>query len=97
MNILKLYHKDELIGTITNVVPEDTFEMSGDIKLTSLADQYKPMFAYLTNQDTHTSGGLLPFDEVYLDHWFLEDEQGVKREIVCPGIYYEDKEVFWRE
>jgi hypothetical protein len=66
-------------------------------RLTSLADQFKPIIAYLTNEDTHTSGSPLPSDEVDLDHWFLEDEQGLKREIVCPGIYYEDKEVFWRE
>jgi len=97
MTALKLYHKDKLIGTISNVAPEDTFEMSGDIELTPLADQYKPVFAYLTNEESLTSGVAPPFDKEYFDDWFLEDELGGKKEIACPGIYYHDKEIFWRD
>lgn len=51
---VKLYHKDKLIGTISNVAPEDTFEMSGDIELTPEADLYRPVFVYLTNGDALT-------------------------------------------
>jgi hypothetical protein len=97
MTTLKLYHKNNLIGTISNVAPEDTFEMSGDIELTSLSEQYRPMFTYLTDEDALKSGADLPFDEEYLGDWFLEDDLGERKEIACPGIYYEDNEVFWRE
>ncbi|HEY9869384.1 MAG TPA: hypothetical protein V6D08_09480 [Candidatus Obscuribacterales bacterium] len=95
--MIKLYHKDKLIGTITNVGAEDAFEMSGDIDLTPAADEYRPVFAYLTDEEAIVSGAKPPFDQAYLDNWFLEDEQGVRKEILCPGIYYDDKEVFWRE
>ena len=79
MTELKLYHKDNLIGTISNVAPEDTFEMSGSIELTPLSEKYKPMFVYLANEETLTSGADLPFDESDLDNWFLENEKGEKR------------------
>ena len=48
-------------------------------------------------EEALTSGAAPPFDKAYLDDWFLEDETGAKKEIGCPGIYFEDKEVFWRE
>ncbi|HEY9685058.1 MAG TPA: hypothetical protein V6C86_26015 [Oculatellaceae cyanobacterium] len=48
---------------ISNVTPEDTFEMSGDIEPTSLADQYRPMLTYPTDEDALKSGADLPFDE----------------------------------
>lgn len=94
---MKLYHKDRLIGTVTNITPEDTFDMSGDIELSPIAEEYKAMFAYLTDEDSLNSGAEPPFEESYLDDWFLEDEHGVRKEIGCPGIYYEDREVLWRE
>jgi hypothetical protein len=97
MTMLKLYHKTRLIGTISNITPEDTFEMSGDIALTTAAAEYKPLFSYLTNEEALTSGAEPPFDKAYLDDWFLENEQGVRKEIGCPGIYYAEGEILWRE
>lgn len=96
MTMLKLYHGEKLIGTISNVTVEDQFNMSGDIELTSAADAYKPVFSYLTDEDALTSGAPLPFDKSYLDHWSLE-ENDIRREIGCPGIYYEEGEVLWNE
>ncbi len=97
MTILKLYHKDELIGTISNVAPEDTFEMSGDIALTAAALNYKRMFEYLTDEEALLSGATPPFEELFLEECYIEDESGKRREIACPGVYFADNEIFWRE
>jgi len=97
MTVLKLYHKDKLIGTITDVVPEDTFEMSGDIDLTEDAENYREMFSFLTHKDETNSKRDSPFDESYLDGWSIEDETGSRTKIACPGIYFEANEILWRE
>lgn len=97
MSVLKLYHKQHLIGEISNAAPEDTFEMSGDIQLTPVADQYKPMMTYLTDEEALKSGATPPFEEAMTEDWFLEDESGARKEIGCPAIYFQDNEVFWRE
>lgn len=97
MTVLKLYHKEELIGTISNVAPEDTFEMSGDIALTVAALHYKRMFEYLTDEEALSNGATPPFEEQLMEDWFIEDESGHRREIACPGIYFDDNEILWRE
>jgi hypothetical protein len=97
MTILKLYHKDRLIGLISNIAPEDTFEMSGDIALTAVAQEYKEKFAYLSDEDALTNGTNPPFDESFLNGWYLEQPDGERKPIDCPGICFPDGEVFWRE
>lgn len=95
--MMKLYHKNTLIGSITNASPEDMFEMSGDIHLTREAEVYRSVFEFLTDEERMSSGAEPPFAAEYLEGWFLEDEDGNRKEIVCPGIYFDDREVFWRE
>ncbi len=96
MTSAKLYHNNVLIGTISNVAPEDMFEMSGDIELTAEGTPYRKIFSFLTDEEAMTSGCELPFDESYLDHWSIEDENGHRTEIMTPGVY-ENGEIIWRE
>ncbi len=43
--IFKLFHGEILIGTVSNVVPEDNYEMAGNIELTADGKKYEPIFA----------------------------------------------------
>jgi hypothetical protein len=92
---LKLFHGPVLIGTISNITPEDMFEMSGDIQLTPEFERYKPIFSFLLSNDGLTDGSDPPFEESYFDNWLLEDESGKQQPIDIPSI--EDGEVMWRD
>ena len=92
---LKLFHGPVLIGTISNITPEDMFEMSGDIQLTPEFEGYKPIFSFLLSNDGITDGSDPPFEESYFDNWALEDESGKQQLIDIPSI--ENGEVMWRE
>ncbi len=95
MSELKLYHRDVLIGTISNIAPEDNYEMNGDIALTADFQKYKNVFSYLLADDGLTPGGEPPFDESYFEGWYLEDEHGIRKPIDIPAI--EKNEIIWRE
>lgn len=95
MKNLKLYHNDILIGTVTNITPEDNYDMSGDIALTAEFEKYKPVFDYLLANDGQTNGGEQPFDDSYFEGWILKDEDGHQKPIFIPAI--ENGEVIWRE
>jgi len=95
MTDLKLYHENTLIGTITNVAPEDMFQRSGDIELTTAFESYKHVFEYLLANDGLTDGSPQPFDDSYYHNWFLEDIDGKRIEIFIPAI--ENGEVIWRD
>ncbi|MCA9802576.1 MAG: hypothetical protein KC777_11460, partial [Cyanobacteria bacterium HKST-UBA02] len=84
---LKLYLKDVLVVTITHITTFDTFEKSSRIALTPAAEKFKPVFSNLTDEKSLTSGAPLPFDESFLDEWFLVDENCARKEIGGPGIY----------
>lgn len=92
---LKLYHGENLIGVISNVAPEDNYEMNGDIQLMPVFEKYKPLFSCLLANDGLTTGGELPFDDSYLEGWFLLDESGNRKPIDIPAI--ENNEIIWRE
>lgn len=95
MSELKLFHGDVLIGVVSNIAPEDNYEMSGDIALTSAFDQYKKVFEYLLANDGQTDGSPQPFDDSFYDGWCLVDENGARRIIAIPAI--ENGEVIWHD
>jgi len=95
MSKLKLYHGDTFIGTISNIAPEDNYEMNGDIELTAKFGKYKKVFSYLLANDGLTSGGEPPFDDSYFNDWCLIDERGHRKPIDIPAI--ENNEIIWRE
>jgi hypothetical protein len=90
--VFKLYHRTKLIGIIKNVFV-DGLEMGGDVELAAEAEPYKPLFAFLTDDEKAMQEP--PFPESMLEGWFIEDEQGVRREIGAPAISAE-MEVYWR-
>jgi len=90
--MLKLYHKSTLIGLITNPEP-DGLGMVGTIQLTEAATDYKEAFHFMTDDDKRSANS--PFDEDVFENWFVEDEQGVRRETVFPAVH-EDGEIYWR-
>jgi len=95
----KIFHRDALVGTITNITVEDMFQWSGDIELTDAAQKFQVMYDYFNDEDRredpNTADDPLPFDEAFLDDWFIEDENG-KREIGFP-VVSDEGEVFWRD
>lgn len=95
MSELKLYHGNVLIGMISNITPEDLFERSGDIALTSEFEKYKHVFEYLFANDGQTDGSPQPFDDSYFENWFLEDADGKRVLIYIPSI--ENGEIMWRD
>lgn len=93
---MKLYHNNELIGEVSNPISEG-LEMTGKIALYPTADSYKEVFEFVKDPDKMLGGEEPPFDEnFYFDNWFLEDDTGTRKEIVIPGIYYEDQTICWR-
>lgn len=95
-----LYHGEILIGVITNITVEDMFNWSGDIELTSAAATYQPMFDHFNDEANQREPEEpdeepLPFNESFLDDWFLEDVNG-RREVSYPVVTPEG-EVFWRD
>ncbi len=94
MSILKLYHGNVLVGTVSNTAPEDNYEMAGDIELTPDGKKYEPVFAFLLSNDGLTDGRD-PFEDSVYENWSLEDESGKRQSICIPAI--ENGEIIWRE
>jgi hypothetical protein len=90
--MLKLYHGSKLIGLITNAGREDMGWMSGNIELTPEAEKYRDAFNFMTDEDRTSPW---PGDEAVFDNWFIEYEDGIRRETIFPAIHY-DGEVTWR-
>ena len=90
---MKLYHGSKLIGLITNPGREDMAWMTGDIELLPAAEDYRKAFTYMTNEDENKA----PWsdNEDVFENWFIEYEDGKRRETVFPAIHY-DGEVTWR-
>lgn len=95
----KLFHREEVVGTITNIEVMDMFNWTGDIELTPAAAAFSEMFAYYDDEKARDpespNDDELPFPEELLDHWFIEDENG-KRSISWPVIR-NGNEVYWRD
>lgn len=92
--MLKLYHQDELLGTITDISQVGS-EMMGEIELTPAAATFEAVWEYVKESARLMSGEEPPFDgEFYFDHWFVEDENGKRDEIVVPGVH-EQRSIRW--
>lgn len=93
--MLKLFHGSKLLGTISEAAPDGLW-MAGNIHLTPEADAYKEVFAFVTDEEKMTDGKDPPFDANYFfDNWFIEEDDGTRRETVVPGIH-DGNEIFWR-
>lgn len=92
--IFKLFHGEIFIGTVSNVVPEDNYEMAGDIELTADGKKYEPIFAFLLSNDGLTDGSD-PYEDAVYENWSLEDQAGKRQSIGIPAI--ENGEITWRE
>jgi hypothetical protein len=95
-----IYHRQTLVGTVTNICVEDMFWWSGDIELTPEARNYQVMFDYLNAEERQREPeepdeSELPFDESLMDDWSLEDENG-RREIMFPRVTEEGLAI-WRD
>ncbi len=91
---LKLYHRDTLLGDITNVSQEGVW-MSGDLVPTPAAAAYRDFFTYMTDENKGQEDP--PFGEDYLDpeNWFVVDDGGRKRGIEVPAVHA-DQSIEWR-
>lgn len=91
--MLKLFHDRDLIGTITNEVPDD-FAFVGDIVLTEQGVKYKNIFEFFADQDKRMYVEP-PFSDSQLENWFVENEQGERTEISTPAVN-DKNEIWWR-
>lgn len=91
--MLKLFHNEDLIGTITNEMPDD-FAFVGIIDLTDKGAEYKAIFEFFSD-----SGKRMyvepPFSGSQLENWFVVNEQGERTEISTPAVNYKN-EIWWR-
>ncbi|CAN5361395.1 hypothetical protein BH11CYA1_BH11CYA1_35930 [soil metagenome] len=94
--MLNLYHNSTRVGTITDA-SSNGFDTHGIIKLLPSSEQYKPIFEYFQNQERPKSDAP-PFEEHFLENWFIENEQNQLQEIGLPGIFDLDhrKHIMWR-
>ncbi len=94
--MMKLFHNSTLIGEVKNACPNG-FEMHGIIELTDQAKAYDDLFKYWTDENTPDEEDP-PFPEKMLNNWFIEDEDGEKKEIGLPGVFDRNnrKEILWR-
>lgn len=91
--MLKLFHGDDLIGTITNETP-DELAMVGDIQLTAKAAQFKEVFAFFNDAEKRMTEDP-PFADHLLENWSVEDADGKRSWIAAPAIN-EKNEIWWR-
>ncbi len=93
---MNLYHGNTLIGTIASIATDDEIEWNGIITFTPEGESYRHVFDFLAKEDAN-DGSELPFEETYLDDWFLEDEPGMMQEIAIPTINYDEFEISWQQ
>ena len=93
---MNLYHGNTLIGTIASIATDDEIEWNGIITFTPEGESYRHVFDFLAKEDS-SDGSELPFEETYLDDWFLEDEPGMMQEIAIPTINYDEFEISWQQ
>ena len=93
--VLKLFHLTKMLGIITEPF-QDGLGMGGTVYLTEEANSYKEIFSYIVDQEKMESGQDPPFDASYFfDNWFIEEEDGTRKESIIPGIH-EEHDIYWR-
>ncbi len=88
---MKLLFKGEEMGVITGR-RRDEMGFCGSIQLLPAAEKYKPLFDWLINQEDSP-----PFDEEFFENWDVEDDDGVRHDIVCPCIDNNYTTIEWRQ
>ncbi len=91
--MLKLFHGDELIGTITEEL-SDGLAMTGHIELTAAAERFKEVFEFFADEEKSDSEEP-PFSDAVLYNWSIQLESGKAEEISIPNIY-PDGLICWR-
>jgi hypothetical protein len=91
--MLKLFHDKDLIGTITNEMPDD-FAFVGEVSLTEQGTKYKEIFEFFSDQDKRMYVDP-PFSDSQLENWFVENEYGERTEISTPAVN-DKNEIWWR-
>lgn len=91
--MLKLIHKEKLIGIIENPMP-DELAMVGEISLCAEAKHYSDLFSFFRDNERKWSEEP-PFSEDLLSDWFVEDENGNRSKTDVPVIT-EDNQIWWR-
>lgn len=91
--MLKLFHGDELIGTLTEGL-SDGLAMTGQIELTEAAERFKEVFEFFADEEKSDSEEP-PFSDDVLHNWCLQLESGKTEEISIPNIF-PDGLICWR-
>jgi hypothetical protein len=91
----KLYHNDILIGTVSQA-SANGFKMHGSVEFTDAATAYLDVFAFFAKDEAELEEP--PFSDEILENWFMEDSDGVRREIGLPGIapVNGENDIWWR-
>lgn len=93
MTSLKLYRGADVIGLLT-APSQDGPQTLANLELTPAADKHRELLEYMT---TPNPDGIDPPASLRLfDDWFIEDENGVKKEIFYPAIRPDAKFLSWR-
>jgi hypothetical protein len=91
--MLRLFHGDDLIGTITEEL-SDGLAMTGQIELTAAAERFKEVFEFFADEEKSDSEEP-PFSDDVLYNWSIQLESGATEEISIPNIY-PDGLICWR-
>lgn len=83
--MLKLFHGSDLVGVITDEVP-DGLAMTGQIELTPAAAKYKKVFEFFADEEKSDNEDP-PFPNDLLYSWSIQFESGKVEEISIPNIY----------
>lgn len=92
-SVLKLFHNKDLIGTISNEMPDD-FAFIGNIELTDKGAGYKDIFEFFSDQDKRMYLEP-PFSASQLESWFVENDKGERTKIGAPAVN-DKNEIWWR-
>jgi hypothetical protein len=91
---LKLYHRDRLLGEITDVSQEGIW-MSGHLEPTPAAAAYRGFFDSMSDESKAHEDP--PFGEDFLnaENWSVVEDSGQKRGIEVPAVHA-DQSIDWR-
>lgn len=94
MKTMKLYHNNELMGTIENVGMEGLW-MLGELTLNPAADKYKEMLDFLVDEERNHQNPPYPMED--LEGWSIEYEEGMMRDVLGPPAVHDNyTNIAWR-
>lgn len=92
--ILKLYHGERLIGTVTELEMDWPW-YGGKIQLTDAAKEFAHIWKFLTSEESQMSDPPFEIPDAVYENWFIEDEAGARQEIFDLPAVHSDGEVWW--